>query len=98
MSWSDIGGSDELKQALREAVSWPLRHADAFARLAIRPPRGILLYGPPGCSKTLAAKALAADARTSFFAVKGPELLSKWVGESERQVADLFKKVSGCPV
>jgi len=69
-----------------------LRHADAFARLAIRPPRGILLYGPPGCSKTLAAKALAADARTSFFAVKGPELLSKWVGESERQVADLFKK------
>jgi DNA polymerase III delta prime subunit len=76
---------------------WPLRHGPAFARLGIRPPRGVLLYGPPGCSKTLAAKALAADAHTSFLAVKGPELLSKWVGESERQVATLFRKVRGAP-
>lgn len=93
VSWADIGGQPELKQALVEAVVWPLRHGPAFARLGIRPPRGVLLYGPPGCSKTLAAKALAADAHTSFLAVKGPELLSKWVGESERQVAALFHKV-----
>mmetsp|Transcript_5479 Transcript_5479/g.17254 ORF Transcript_5479/g.17254 Transcript_5479/m.17254 type:complete len:728 (+) Transcript_5479:82-2265(+) len=92
VSWADIGGQPELKQALVEAVVWPLRHGPAFARLGIRPPRGVLLYGPPGCSKTLAAKALAADAHTSFLAVKGPELLSKWVGESERQVAALFHK------
>jgi ATP-dependent Zn protease len=93
VSWADIGGQSELKQALVEAVVWPLRHGPAFAQLGIRPPRGVLLYGPPGCSKTLAAKALAADAHTSFLAVKGPELLSKWVGESERQVAALFRKV-----
>ncbi|KAL1521887.1 hypothetical protein AB1Y20_021538 [Prymnesium parvum] len=91
-TWDDIGGQAELKQALKEAVEWPLLHADAFARMGVRPPRGVLLYGPPGCSKTLAAKALASEARTNFIAVKGPELFSKWVGESERAVASLFRK------
>ena len=92
VSWDDIGGQPQLKQTLREAVDWPLRHADAFARMGVRPPRGVLLYGPPGCSKTLAAKALASEARTNLLAVKGPELFSKWVGESERAVAALFRK------
>ena len=92
VSWDDIGGQETLKQALKEAVEWPLRHADAFQRMGIRPPRGVLLYGPPGCSKTLAAKALASGTRTNFLAVKGPELFSKWVGESERAVAALFRR------
>ncbi|EOD10742.1 hypothetical protein EMIHUDRAFT_437847 [Emiliania huxleyi CCMP1516] len=92
VSWGDVGGQGRLKQALQEAVVWPLEHAGRFAQLGIRPPRGVLLYGPPGCSKTLAARALAADTRTSFLAVKGPELLSKWVGESEQLVASLFRK------
>jgi len=92
VSWDDVGGQAELKQALVEAVVWPLRHAGQFARLGIRPPRGVLLYGPPGCSKTLVAKALAADSNTSFLAVKGPELLSKWVGESEQLIASIFRK------
>ena len=80
VSWDDIGGQPQLKQTLREAVDWPLRHADAFARMGVRPPRGVLLYGPPGCSKTLAAKALASEARTNLLAVKGPELFSKMGG------------------
>ena len=92
VSWEDIGGQAELKRALHEAVQWPLRHPEAFRRMGIRPPRGVLLYGPPGCSKTLAAKALAAESRTNFLAVKGPELFSKWVGESERAVAALFRR------
>ncbi|RKP09636.1 P-loop containing nucleoside triphosphate hydrolase protein [Thamnocephalis sphaerospora] len=82
--WDDIGGQDEIKQKLKESVEWPLQHADAFLRLGIRPPKGILLYGPPGCSKTLMAKALATESGLNFIAVKGPELFSKWVGESEK--------------
>ena len=92
VTWSDIGGQEDLKAALTEAVQWPLNHPLAFSRMGIRPPRGVLLYGPPGCSKTLAAKALAAESRTNFLAVKGPELFSKWVGESERAVAALFRR------
>ncbi|KAJ3052828.1 spermatogenesis associated protein 5 [Rhizophlyctis rosea] len=90
--WQDIGGQDEIKQKLKEAVEWPLKHPEAFARFNIRPPKGLLLYGPPGCSKTLMAKALATEAGLNFLAVKGPELFSKWVGESEKAVRDLFKK------
>ena len=97
VGWGDIGGQEGLKAALREAVEWPLSHPDAFARMGIRPPRGVLLYGPPGCSKTLAAKALAAESRTNFLAVKGPELFSKWVGESERAVASLFRRARPPP-
>lgn len=92
VSWSDIGGQELLKAALAEAVEWPLRHRMAFDRVGIRPSRGVLLYGPPGCSKTLVARALAAQSRTNFLAVKGPELFSKWVGESERAVAALFRR------
>lgn len=90
--WSDIGGQDALKQALREAVEWPLQHPEAFTRMGIRPPKGVLLYGPPGCSKTLAAKALATESGMNFIAIKGPELFSKWVGESEQQVREVFRK------
>lgn len=90
--WKDIGGQGALKQQLREAVEWPLAHPEAFVRLGIRPPKGVLLYGPPGCSKTLAAKALATESQMNFIAVKGPELFSKWVGESERAVQQLFRK------
>ena len=69
--WSDIGGQDSCKQALKEAVEWPLKHPDAFQRMGIRPPKGVLLYGPPGCSKTMMAKALATEGGMNFIAVKG---------------------------
>ncbi|ELR19280.1 ATPase, AAA domain containing protein [Acanthamoeba castellanii str. Neff] len=92
VQWSDIGGQDDTKQKLKEAVEWPLKHPEAFKRMGIRPPRGILLYGPPGCSKTLMAKALATESGANFIAVKGPELFSKWVGESERAVREVFRK------
>ena len=77
---------------LKEAVEWPLKHAAAFLRMGIRPPRGILLYGPPGCSKTLMAKAIATESGMNFMAVKGPELLSKWVGDSEKAVQRVFRR------
>ncbi|KAI9593280.1 P-loop containing nucleoside triphosphate hydrolase protein [Syncephalis fuscata] len=90
--WTDIGGQEEIKQKLKESVEWPLQHPEAFLRLGIQPPKGILLYGPPGCSKTLMAKALATESGLNFMAVKGPELFSKWVGESEKAVRDLFRR------
>ncbi|KAJ2638583.1 AAA+-type ATPase [Coemansia sp. RSA 1286] len=90
--WEDIGGQHATKQLLREAVEWPLRHPEAFQRMGIRPPKGVLLYGPPGCSKTLTAKALATEAGLNFIAVRGPELFSKWVGESEKAVRAVFRK------
>eukprot|EP01028_Stygiella_incarcerata_P008155 TRINITY_DN347_c1_g3_i1.p1 TRINITY_DN347_c1_g3~~TRINITY_DN347_c1_g3_i1.p1 ORF type:complete len:924 (-),score=289.13 TRINITY_DN347_c1_g3_i1:82-2763(-) len=90
--WDEVGGQEEIKQSLQEAVEWPLSHPEVFKRFNMRPPRGILLYGPPGCSKTLLAKALATESHLNFLAVKGPELLRKYVGESERAVRDVFKK------
>jgi transitional endoplasmic reticulum ATPase len=90
--WSDVGGLARLKQRLVEAVEWPLRYAPLFAQAGVRPPKGILLSGPPGCGKTLLAKAIANESQVNFLAVKGPALLSKYVGESERQVRDLFRK------
>ncbi|CAG8553045.1 7039_t:CDS:10 [Diversispora eburnea] len=90
--WSDIGGQQKIKQKLKESIEWPLQHPEKFSRLGIRPPKGILLYGPPGCSKTLMAKALATEAGLNFIAVKGPELFSKWVGESEKAVREVFRK------
>ncbi|KAL2913106.1 AAA+-type ATPase [Polyrhizophydium stewartii] len=90
--WSDIGGQSDVKQKLKEAVEWPLKHPEAFLHFNISPPKGILLYGPPGCSKTLMAKALATEAGLNFLAVKGPELFSKWVGESEKAVQEIFRK------
>ena len=90
--WSDIGGLEEAKQELREAVELPLKRPDAFKRIGIEPPRGILLFGPPGTGKTLLAKAVATESEANFIAVRGPELLSKWVGESERAIRELFRR------
>ena len=92
VSWDDIGGLDEAKAALIEAVEWPLRYGALFARLGATPPRGILLDGPPGTGKTLLAKAVAHESEVNFISVKGPELLSKWVGESEKGIREIFKK------
>ena len=90
--WSSIGGMDKVKQELREAIELPMTHGHLFKKFGIRPPRGVLLYGPPGCSKTLMARALATEGGMNFLAVKGPELLSKWLGESERALAALFRR------
>ncbi|KAF9005294.1 AAA-domain-containing protein, partial [Hymenopellis radicata] len=90
--YSDIGGQAEVIRKLRESVEWPLRHPEAFQRLGVRPPKGVLLYGPPGCSKTVLARACACESGVNFVAVKGPELLSKFVGESERAVREIFRK------
>ncbi|MFH4973543.1 hypothetical protein AB6A40_000252 [Gnathostoma spinigerum] len=90
--WDDIGGNEELKLEIQQAVIWPQLYADRFLRFGIDPPSGILLYGPPGCSKTLVARALASQSRLNFLAVKGPELFSKWVGESEKAVRELFRR------
>ena len=92
VSWTDIGGLENVKQELKEAVEWPLKHPDSFKRLGVRPPKGILLYGAPGSGKTLLAKAVAKESQANFISIKGPELLSKWVGESEKAVREVFKK------
>ncbi|WWC90625.1 uncharacterized protein L201_005561 [Kwoniella dendrophila CBS 6074] len=92
VKWSDIGGQEEVKQKLKECVEWPLTHNETFKRLGVQPPKGVLLYGPPGCSKTMTAKALATESGINFIAVKGPELLNKYVGESERAVREIFRK------
>jgi AAA family ATPase, CDC48 subfamily len=90
--WDDIGGLENVKQELREVVEWPLRYPNAFKRLGIEPPKGILLFGPPGTGKTLLAKAVATESGANFIAIRGPELLSKWVGESEKAVREVFRR------
>ena len=92
ISWSDVGGLADVKLKLREAVEMPLKDPDAFKRMGIKPPRGILLYGPPGSGKTLLAKAVANESEANFISIKGPEVMSKWVGESEKAVRTIFKK------
>ena len=92
VKWEDIGGLENAKQELREAIEWPLKYPEVFKATNIKPPKGILLYGPPGTGKTLLAKAVANESNANFISVKGPELLSKWVGESEKHVRDMFKK------
>ncbi|MFA5333841.1 MAG: CDC48 family AAA ATPase [Candidatus Nanoarchaeia archaeon] len=92
VKWTDIGGLEEVKQMLKESVEWPIKHAENFKKLGIRPPRGILLYGPPGTGKTMLAKAAAKETEMNFISIKGPELLSKWVGESEKAVRETFRK------
>jgi len=92
VKWEDIGDLERVKQELREAVEWPLKYPDVFKRLGIKPPRGILLYGPPGTGKTLLAKAVANESEANFISVKGPEVLSKWVGESEKAVREIFQR------
>lgn len=90
--WEDIGGLDTVKRELREAVEWPLKHRALFAQVRLRGPKGIVLHGPPGTGKTLLAKALATESGINFISVKGPQLLSKYVGESERGIREVFKK------
>ncbi len=92
VKWKDIGGLENVKQQLIETVEWPIKNPEAFRRLGVRPPRGILLYGAPGTGKSLLAKAIATESEANFILVKGPELLSKWVGESEKAVREVFKK------
>lgn len=92
VTFDDVGDMAETKQALTEAVLWPLQHPDTFARLGVQPPRGVLLYGPPGCGKTFVVRALASTGRLSVHAVKGAELMDKWVGSSEKAVRELFQR------
>ncbi len=92
VKWDQVGGLEEIKQKLIEAVDWPLSHPKIFSRMGISPPKGILLYGPPGCGKTLLARAVATESKANFISIKGPELLSKWVGESEKGLREVFRK------
>ncbi|QLH74863.1 MAG: CDC48 family AAA ATPase [Methanomassiliicoccales archaeon] len=92
VKWDDIGGLEDVKKELKEAVEWPLKYNLVFERMDARPPKGILLYGPPGTGKTMLAKAVATEAEANFINVKGPEFLSKWVGESEKAVRETFRK------
>jgi transitional endoplasmic reticulum ATPase len=90
--WEDIGGLQQVKEELAEAIEWPLKHADLFTEADVKPPKGILLYGPPGTGKTMIAKAVATTSEANFISIKGPELISKWVGESEKGVREVFRK------
>jgi len=99
VDWDSVGGLDKIKQDLKEAVEWPMKHPESFKRIGIRPSRGILLYGPPGTGKTLLAKAVAKESEANFIQIKGPSLLSMWVGKSEEGVRKIFEKarqVSPC--
>ena len=90
--WSDVGGLDSVKEELQQAVEWPLKYADVYKQFATKSPKGFLMFGPPGTGKTLLAKAVANESECNFIAVKGPELMSKWVGESEKGVREIFRK------
>lgn len=92
VGWDDVGGLSEIKEEIREAVELPLKCADLYTYAAVTPPKGILLYGPPGTGKTLIAKAIAHETQSNFISIKGPELLSRFVGESERGIREIFKK------
>ena len=92
IKWEDIGGLHQVKEELAEAIEWPLKHADLFAEANVNPPKGILLYGPPGTGKTMIAKAVATTSEANFISTKGPELISKWVGESEKGMREIFRK------
>jgi transitional endoplasmic reticulum ATPase len=92
LTLDDVGDMADVKEVLTESVLWPLSYPDTFARLGVQPPRGVLLYGPPGCGKTFLVKAIAGTGKANVLSVKGAELLSKWVGESERAVRELFRR------
>lgn len=90
--WDQVGGLEDVKEELKEAVEWPLKNPEVFSRMGIRPPKGILLFGPPGCGKTLLARAVATESEANFITIKGPEVFSKWVGESEKAIREVFRK------
>jgi transitional endoplasmic reticulum ATPase len=92
VGWEQVGGLSQVKQSLMEAVEWPLKSSERFTRLGIDPPKGILLHGPPGCGKTLLARAVATESEANFISVRGPEIFSKWVGESEKAIREIFRK------
>jgi len=92
VNWADVGGLTQVKQELQEAVEWPLKKPEVFKRVGIKPPKGILLFGPPGCGKTMLARAVATEGEANFISIKGPELFSKWVGESEKAIREVFRK------
>jgi transitional endoplasmic reticulum ATPase len=92
VKWTDIGGLEDVKEELQEAIEWPLKYPEIFAYMNTAPPKGVLLYGPPGTGKTLLAKAAANESEANFISIKGPEVLSKWVGESEKAVREVFRK------
>ncbi|MBU2100344.1 CDC48 family AAA ATPase [Candidatus Micrarchaeota archaeon] len=92
VKWADIGSLNEVKDELKQAVEWPLKNPEAFKKMGINPPKGVLLYGPPGTGKTLLAKAVATESEANFISIKGPELVSRWVGETERGIRKIFKK------
>jgi transitional endoplasmic reticulum ATPase len=90
--WNEVGGLKDVKQELMESVEWPLKKPEVFHKMGIKPPRGILLYGPPGCGKTMLARAVATESEANFISIKGPEIFSKWVGESEKAIREVFRK------
>ncbi len=90
--WDDIGGLEKVKSDLREAVEWPIKYPASFTKVGIKPPKGVLLFGPPGCGKTLLARAVATESESNFISIKGPEIFSKWVGESEKAIREVFRK------
>jgi transitional endoplasmic reticulum ATPase len=92
VSWDDIGGLDEVKRDLQEMILYPIDHPDKFEKFGMKPGKGVLFYGPPGCGKTLMAKAIASECSANFVSIKGPELLTMWFGESEANVRDVFDK------
>ncbi|HDO19888.1 MAG TPA: AAA family ATPase [Thermoplasmatales archaeon] len=92
ISWDMVGGLEEAKKSLQESVEWPIKYPEAFKSMGIKPPKGVLLYGPPGTGKTLLAKAAASESESNFITVKGPEVFSKWVGESEKSIREIFRK------
>lgn len=92
VKWDDIGGLLDVKQELIEAVEWPLKRPEVFKRIGVQPPKGIFLYGPPGCGKTMLARAISTESEANFISIKGPEFFSKWVGESEKAIREVFRK------
>jgi transitional endoplasmic reticulum ATPase len=90
--WDEVGGLKLVKEQLMESVEWPLKKPEVFQKMGIKPPRGVLLYGPPGCGKTLLARAVATESEANFISIKGPEIFSKWVGESEKAIREVFRK------
>src|SRR2546427_369528 len=92
VNWADVGGLTGVKQELQEAVEWPIKRPEVFKRVGIRPPKGILLFGPPGCGKTMLARAVPTESEANFISIKGPEVFSKWVGESEKAIREVFRR------